>query len=530
MIYNTNWIRSSGNMRSSKSGNFRSGIWEIQAHDGTDNWFRVPFYPQKGNVCIISIGTIVDLSEDQEVNTLIENGIVDYNGFEIITGFDDDASDYFTLAGISDPTQKIAVNNMVKSLKFYNIWDKFYELTPFLGGFSGCNKKLKYNGTSGNTSTLYNFVSGDYSTDKGLTGNGTDKYIDPLIDLSLSGLSNDNFSIGYYSQTNYATGIPMGISGSGMYMTYGTGLGGGIVSTVASANQPPHSTAVGLVSMTGDSSNVKTYLGDKPYAIRTASSGSLSGTLQIFRYGTGFYFTGSISFYFLAEKLTESEMSILADAVNSMQIKLGRRDISRNVFIGDSITYKEKASTEANSWAGLISTANGGEKVNTGISGTVFESVPGATLGDNNGYDSFLARAIGTKPSKLYILYGLNDLRHNNVGFTASGFETAMITRINQAISAGINPLNITIGSPPYNDPSKFATGASPFDGGSVLRQEQYRDACFNVAQATGIKYADVYQDMLDNGANSLIDGDGIHPNDAGHLRIKNCMLAATTV
>lgn len=49
-------------------------------------------------------------------------------------GYDSDADAFFTAAGITDTTQKNAVNTMVLALKSAGVWVKSYAIYPFVGG------------------------------------------------------------------------------------------------------------------------------------------------------------------------------------------------------------------------------------------------------------------------------------------------------------------------------------------------------------------------------------------------------------
>lgn len=49
-------------------------------------------------------------------------------------GYDSDADAFFTAAGITDTTQKNAVNTMVLALKSAGVWAKSYAIYPFVGG------------------------------------------------------------------------------------------------------------------------------------------------------------------------------------------------------------------------------------------------------------------------------------------------------------------------------------------------------------------------------------------------------------
>lgn len=60
------------------------------------------------------------------------------------SSFDPDAQAFFTAAGITDTTQKTAVNQLVLDLKSYGIWGKYSVIYPFVGGSSTtCSYNLK---------------------------------------------------------------------------------------------------------------------------------------------------------------------------------------------------------------------------------------------------------------------------------------------------------------------------------------------------------------------------------------------------
>ena len=49
---------------------------------------------------------------------------------------DPDAQAFITAASITDPTQQIAINQLVVDLKGYNIWSKMKAIYPYVGGTS----------------------------------------------------------------------------------------------------------------------------------------------------------------------------------------------------------------------------------------------------------------------------------------------------------------------------------------------------------------------------------------------------------
>jgi hypothetical protein len=100
--------------------------------------------------------------------------------------YDTDAQAFFTATGISDTTQKNAVDALVVSLKADGIWTKCIAIYPFVGGTSATHAvNLKNPGT-------YDISwSGTVTHDSnGITGNGTDGYgntgITPSSHLTLN--------------------------------------------------------------------------------------------------------------------------------------------------------------------------------------------------------------------------------------------------------------------------------------------------------------------------------------------------------
>jgi len=531
MTLHTNWIRSSGTMRSSKSGNFRGGIWEIQAANGDDIWYRVPFFPKKGNFIIIKLGTTVTQQEDDEVSGVVIYGTLDQNGYELITGLDETAENYITRAGITEPDKKAGWNNLSKTLKMQPVlYDKLHLIYGLCGGYSGANQIFKRLNDVNPQATFHNIVSGDYNEAKGITGNGSNKWIDPGLNLTGLGLSYQNLSMGFYSRSQEAAGIPIGMTADSIYMAFG--LGNNNVVTNVGSSQPWHTLVDGHNSLRCNASNLRTYVG--AYVrdqLAAPSATALTGDVSIMTYGGGNYYTGACSFFYVSDALTDSEQAYLDAAIKTLHIKLGRREQERNVFIGTSITKGTAASSLAQRWSTQVNAAIGGFEVNVGIVASVYQQTsPVANSAQNNGHKRLVADILGQNATRAFIEYNLNDLRHNDAQFDPAVWESQMTDDIQALLDYGMPPENIWLFSPEYNDPTGFASAGAPFNGGSVLREEQWTDSSFNVAQAMGVNYGDFYNGMKDNGGNSLLDPDKIHPNDTGMGVMKDIALAAAPV
>ena len=61
-------------------------------------------------------------------NSISSNYVVSAGG-----GFDPNAEAFITAAGITDPTQQNAINDLVLDLKAASIWTKFNALYPIVG-------------------------------------------------------------------------------------------------------------------------------------------------------------------------------------------------------------------------------------------------------------------------------------------------------------------------------------------------------------------------------------------------------------
>ena len=124
--------------------------------------------------------------------------------------YDVDAQRFIDSSGITDSTQKFAINNFVKQLKDSSLWTKFVAIYPMVGGTATTTKwnlkdprnsdaayRLTFNGTPVYASTGVLFPT-------------TSDYADThLADSAIGGYI--NASISYYSRTqNAISGYDMG--------------------------------------------------------------------------------------------------------------------------------------------------------------------------------------------------------------------------------------------------------------------------------------------------------------------------------
>ena len=95
--------------------------------------------------------------------------------------YDANAQAFFTAAGITDTTQKTAVNTLVTDLKAANIWTKMKAIYPMVGGTAAQHRfNLKSPGTT-NADFYLDFIGGGTHSATGYLPNGTTAYADTFL-------------------------------------------------------------------------------------------------------------------------------------------------------------------------------------------------------------------------------------------------------------------------------------------------------------------------------------------------------------
>lgn len=116
------------------------------------------------------------------------------------SAYDDDSILFFNrvieAGGSLSETEKFSINQLVITLKFYNLWLKLKAIYPMVGSSStSCRQNLK---SSSFTAT---FTSGWTFASTGVTPNGTSAYMDTSL-IPFNVLNQDSQSYFIYSRTN----------------------------------------------------------------------------------------------------------------------------------------------------------------------------------------------------------------------------------------------------------------------------------------------------------------------------------------
>lgn len=130
------------------------------------------------------------------------------NPYAFGAAYDADAQAFFTASGITDNTQKTAVNQLVVDLKTYGIWTKMKALYPFVGGTATTHKwNLKDPQDTDGAFRLV-FSGGLTHSSNGIDPNGVNGLGDTK--MTSASLGTSSFGMWYYSRENISTDTLMG--------------------------------------------------------------------------------------------------------------------------------------------------------------------------------------------------------------------------------------------------------------------------------------------------------------------------------
>ena len=156
---------------------------------------------------------------DQSNNRLrIEQNINSYYQIYNAVGVTDtDAEAFIGAAGITNPIQQLAINNLVIDLKEAGLWTKMDAVYPFVGGTATTHKYNLKNPQDTDAAYRMGFLGGGWThNSNGITGDGTASYAETYMNAStqLNGGSaqNDAHAFLYLRSTSARAGADMGCS------------------------------------------------------------------------------------------------------------------------------------------------------------------------------------------------------------------------------------------------------------------------------------------------------------------------------
>jgi hypothetical protein len=135
------------------------------------------------------------------------------NPYVFGAAFDPDAQAFITAAGITDNTQKSAINTLVLDMKGFGIWTKMKAIYPFVGGTASTHKWNLKDPRDLDAAFRLVFNGGWTHSSTGVQANGTNAYGDTKLNMSTNYSVNDSTHISFYSRTstNTSTSYDLGV-------------------------------------------------------------------------------------------------------------------------------------------------------------------------------------------------------------------------------------------------------------------------------------------------------------------------------
>lgn len=249
-----------------------------------------------------------------------------------IIDIDNDAFTFLTAAGITNTTQRNAINKLVIDLKYYNLWTKQKALYPFVGGVAASHAvNLKTPGTYNLT-----FTAGWVHSSTGALPNGTSDYANTGL-VPSSVLQTNSAHISFYSRTDNNTGFDIGInsnSASGrlyMYIKLASIFGGRNNNTTSGEKTISNTNGLGYyINNRIDSSNIKLVKNGNTTTLALTSRGLDTSQISIGGiYNTAIlgysYGTKQCAFASIGDGLTDQDALNFYRIVQQYQTNLGRQ-------------------------------------------------------------------------------------------------------------------------------------------------------------------------------------------------------------
>lgn len=241
----------------------------------------------------------------------------------------------------------------------------------------------------------------------------------------------------------------------------------------------------------------------------------------------------------IATKATTDGLQTQIDSIptiNSVNEELALKAIRNSIdfrgkdieFFGDSYTFGTGATATYNRWTSIVARILGATEINHGVPGTtLMKRTPFNYMASPNMVDN--VNNIPTKTvskAMLVIAYGLNDMGQTAPNYNTANFKTDYQTVLNNAFSKGWLSSQILLIPAYYIGLAGYSTYATITgnEAPTEYRHLSFIQATKEVAILNDTMYFDIYQDQKKNNT-TLLEVDGIHPNDAGYAYIANDVL-----
>lgn len=241
-----------------------------------------------------------------------------------------DAEKFILAAGITDSTQKLAINNLVISLKSYGLWSKMKVIYPFVGGTASSHKFNLKDPRDMDIAYRVQFLGGWTHSLTGVLPNGNNAYGDTKLlgtilmqnstHISSYSRTNNNIATPLISATNSISNLlniwPRYTSSNDVYLR---------VNSAPTSPVTTSLTSLGLYIANRITSNeTRNFIRNQLYIQSSTSSGLNSGYIYLSNQ-TSVYDSREQAFVSIGDGLTDTEASNLYTSVQAYQTTLGRQ-------------------------------------------------------------------------------------------------------------------------------------------------------------------------------------------------------------
>ena len=256
-----------------------------------------------------------------------------------VSGLDSDAQAFITAAGITDSTQKTAINTLVSSLKSAGLWSKCYAIYPFVGGTATTHKWNLKDPRDLDAAYRLTFPNGATHSSTGVDWNGTNQYANTFFTPSTGGFTSTSAHLSYYSREDVTAAVQLEwgvIDGSSpfsqnaMALKYSGNLAAAIYGTNASATTASNTNSAGFFLFNRVAGNNEVYKGTTRILNVAQTAGVAPKPLYLGAENNNNttaegYTTKQCAFASIGATLTSTEESNYYSAVQAYQTTLSRQ-------------------------------------------------------------------------------------------------------------------------------------------------------------------------------------------------------------
>jgi hypothetical protein len=263
------------------------------------------------------------------------------NPYSFGVAYDPDAQAFITAAGITDNTQKSAINTLVLDMKGFGIWTKMKAIYPFVGGTATTHKFNLKNPLDTDAAFRLVFNGGWTHSANGALPNGVNGYADTFLNANTALLQFSHHHAFYHNTDN--SGIVLrswgGVQASGSVQFRTTIEVSGTSLTFRDLGLTNNETPVTASSLKGFRASSRT-ANNNMFIVKADGTSTISTTTtatnalpvlncylaaEANTLAPGRYSIMQIAFHSIGDGLTTSEGLSLRNAVNTFQTSLSRQ-------------------------------------------------------------------------------------------------------------------------------------------------------------------------------------------------------------